>query len=211
MSANPVTAYNKFWDPGTLSWVFAQQAVIEAGTVNVQGPLSVSGPLTDAELRAADVKVTLDGESVAVTGPLTDTQLRATPVPVSGTFYPETQPVSGAFYPATQPVSVVSLPLPSGAATESSVAALTKPSDSQHATLDDVAMELRLVLQAINYPGWLDRSANQIRAQVTGSAAVSGNLTTVTNLTNLGSFTGDHLQRQANYAAWQLTVRARIT
>lgn len=42
------------------------------------------------------------------TGPLTDTQLRSSAVPVSvGNF------------PATQPVSVASLPLPSGAATES--------------------------------------------------------------------------------------------
>lgn len=52
---------------------------------------SINGlnPLTDTQLRASDVKVSLDGESVeinnfpasqAVTGPLTDAQLRATPV-----------------------------------------------------------------------------------------------------------------------------------
>ncbi|MCK9629023.1 MAG: hypothetical protein M0R37_10580 [Bacteroidales bacterium] len=54
--------------------------------VNVERaePLDVMGPLTDAQLRAADVAVTLDSESVAVTGPLTDTELRATAVPVSG-------------------------------------------------------------------------------------------------------------------------------
>ena len=46
-------------------------------------PVSIVGPLTDTELRAADVKITLDSESVAVTGPLTDTELRATAVPVS--------------------------------------------------------------------------------------------------------------------------------
>lgn len=65
----------------------------------------VSGPLTDAELRATAVPVsiptpvpvtdnggslTVDGTvgvsgSVAVTGPLTDAELRATPVPVSTT------------------------------------------------------------------------------------------------------------------------------
>jgi polyisoprenoid-binding protein YceI len=37
--------------------------------------VAVTGPLTDAELRASDIKVTLDSESVAVTGPLTDAQL----------------------------------------------------------------------------------------------------------------------------------------
>ena len=40
------------------------------------GAIPVSGPLTDAELRAT---------AVPVSGPLTDTQLRATAVPVSGT------------------------------------------------------------------------------------------------------------------------------
>jgi hypothetical protein len=45
--------------------------------------------------------------------PLTDEALRASPVPVSGTFYP-----------ATQPVSAAALPLPAGAATEATVAAL---------------------------------------------------------------------------------------
>lgn len=40
------------------------------------GTQAVSGPVTDAQLRAS---------SVPVSGPLTDTQLRATPVPTSGT------------------------------------------------------------------------------------------------------------------------------
>jgi hypothetical protein len=55
--------------------------------------------------------------SVTVSGPLTDAQLRATPLPVTGSFFPTTQPVSGnvgitgavavtgAFFQATQPVS----------------------------------------------------------------------------------------------------------
>jgi len=48
-----------------------------------------------------------------VSGPLTDAQLRATAVPVSGTFWPGTQPVSAA-----------SLPLPTGAATETTLASI---------------------------------------------------------------------------------------
>jgi len=83
------------------------------GTMNVkvvnpvEEPVPVSGPLTDAELRASGVPVTgpqtdaqarasaqpvsgpltdaqLRASGVAVTGPLTDTQLRASAVPVSG-------------------------------------------------------------------------------------------------------------------------------
>jgi hypothetical protein len=56
----------------------------------------------------------------AVTGPLTDAQLRATPVPVSGTFFQ-----------ATQPVSATSLPLPAGAATETTLSALNTKVPSQ--------------------------------------------------------------------------------
>lgn len=67
-------------------------------------PLPVTGPLTDAQLRSA---------AVSVTGPLTDAQLRATAIPVSvGNF------------PTTQPVSVAALPLPAGAASEATAAAI---------------------------------------------------------------------------------------
>jgi hypothetical protein len=54
-------------------------------------PISVSGPLTDTQLRATAVPVSgpltdaeLRATAVPVSGPLTDTQLRATAVPVSG-------------------------------------------------------------------------------------------------------------------------------
>lgn len=43
----------------------------------------VKGPITEIQMRQSDVKVTLDGESVAVTGPLTDTQLRASDVKIT--------------------------------------------------------------------------------------------------------------------------------
>ncbi len=103
-----------------------------------------------------DVDVTRVQGTVTVTGPLTDTQLRATPVPVSGTVtitdgsgvvtvdgtvavsnFPATQPVSGTLAVSsvagtvtvdgsgvTQPVSAASLPLPSGAATAAKQPAL---------------------------------------------------------------------------------------
>lgn len=67
------------------------------------------GGLTDAELRATPVPVS---------GPLTDAQLRAVAVPVSGTFFP-----------GTQPISAVSLPLPTGAATEATLATRLTESD----------------------------------------------------------------------------------
>lgn len=54
-----------------------------------QSAIAVTGPVTDTQLRASAVPVSLTSTtitgSVAVTGPLTDAQLRATAVPVSGT------------------------------------------------------------------------------------------------------------------------------
>ncbi len=71
-------------------------------TVGVSGSVAVTGPLTDAQLRAAPVDVAgpltddeLRASGVPVLGPLTDAELRNTPVPVSGTFWQAVQPVSG--------------------------------------------------------------------------------------------------------------------
>ncbi|MDQ3039149.1 MAG: hypothetical protein M3R16_05035 [Pseudomonadota bacterium] len=106
-----------------------------------QATQPVSGPLTDAQLRATAVPVSLASTtvtgSVAVTGtfwqatqpvsgPLTDTQLRATAVPVTMTSTTVTGSVAvtGTFWQATQPISAASLPLPVGAATETTLAAL---------------------------------------------------------------------------------------
>lgn len=72
-----------------------------------QATQPVSGPLTDAQLRATAVSVsgTFWQATQPVSGPLTDAQLRATAILVSGTFWQATQPVSGTFWQATQPVS----------------------------------------------------------------------------------------------------------
>src|SRR4051794_27029134 len=58
---------------------------------NFPGSQAVTGPLTDAQLRASNVPVSgpitdtqLRASAVPVSGPLTDTQLRASAVPVSG-------------------------------------------------------------------------------------------------------------------------------
>jgi hypothetical protein len=98
------------------------------GTVPVSdggASLTVDGPLTDAQLRAAAVPVSgpltdaqLRATAVPVSGPATDAQLRATPLPVSG-------PLTDAqLRAAAVPVSLASQPLPAGAATEATLATL---------------------------------------------------------------------------------------
>lgn len=103
------------------------------GTTPVSGTVAVSN-LPATQPVSGTVSVSNFPSTQAVSGPLTDTQLRATPVPVSGTFFQNTQPVSiatmpttpvtGTFWQATQPVSAASLPLPSGAATETTLSGL---------------------------------------------------------------------------------------
>lgn len=72
----------------------------------------VSGPLTDAQLRATPVPVS----GTVATGGLTDAQLRASPVPVSGTV--STGGLTDSeLRAAPVPVSAAALPLPAGAST----------------------------------------------------------------------------------------------
>lgn len=72
-----------------------------------------SGAATSAAQTTGNTSVaSIDGKTPALVGGR---------VPVDGSGV--TQPVSGTFFQATQPVSVASLPLPSGAATETTVAA----------------------------------------------------------------------------------------
>jgi len=105
--------------------------------VHFTTPVAVTGPLTDAQLRAA---------AVSVSGPLTDAQLRAAAVVVDGSAV--VQPVSGPLTDAqlraaAVPVGVDELPLPDGAATDET---LVRAADS----LDDVA--LTAILQRDKIP-----------------------------------------------------------
>jgi len=82
----------------------------DAGSVTVVGTVDVS----DRAARQLG-HVTVDNASLAVTGPLTDAQLRASAVPVSG-------PLTDAQLRATPvPISAASLPLPTGAAKDSTL------------------------------------------------------------------------------------------
>ena len=135
-----------------------------SGTVAVSN--MVSQGLTDTQLRATDIKVTLDSEAVAldaatlsaletvsvanfpatqpvsgtvavsnmVSQGLTDTQLRASDVKVTL----DGEQVAISNFPATQPVSVSSLPLPTGAALESTLSELKTSIDSLNAKVTAV-------------------------------------------------------------------------
>jgi hypothetical protein len=166
-----------------------------------QATQPVSGPLTDAQLRAAVVPVRTDptsvttlyaagntaaidaggalkvdgsavtqpvsvAGSVAVTGPLTDAQLRAVAVPVSG-----------SFYQATQPVSAASLPLPTGAATEASLAAVKTAVETLDNAIAGTEMQVDVVAAlpaGTNHLGNVGHG--KTLKSVTGSASATATL-----------------------------------
>jgi hypothetical protein len=53
------TTYSKVWDVDLLAFVWAQQAVLKTDELTVAGNF-----LTDTQLRAADLAITLAGETV---------------------------------------------------------------------------------------------------------------------------------------------------
>ncbi len=99
------------------------QALASASTpvVLTAAQLSTLTPLSTVTANAGTGTFLTDGSAHAQ--PVTGTFWQTTQ-PVSGTFFQATQPVSGTFWQATQPVSVSSLPLPSGAATESTLSTM---------------------------------------------------------------------------------------
>lgn len=122
---------------------------------------------------------------------LTDTQLRATAVPVSGTFWP-----------ATQPVSAISLPLPTGAATDASVVALTKPSTLCVTATAAVNTALTLTLPAVAAQfHYITNIQISKLYSVIGVASGSGVVITTTNIPGSLAFTTEQLASAAGTVA----------
>ena len=165
--------------------------------VDAANPLPVTGPLTDAQLRATSVPVSAaslplpTGAATETTaaGIRTDLGTDGTTPPavlgtgtgvrgwlrsiyekltgtlaVTGTFWQATQPVSGAFFQATQPVSAATLPLPSGAATETTVAGVRTDLGTDGTTPPAV------LGTGTGVRGWL----RSIYEKLTGTLAVTG-------------------------------------
>jgi hypothetical protein len=120
-------------------WIQGNTPNTELHVVVDEMPVGGSG-LTDAELRATPVEVTVENiphvivDSMPAGGSgLTDAELRDTPVPVTGTVS-VTEPVSIDDNGGSVTIDATALPLPTGAAT----AALQLP-DSHNVTVDNAA------------------------------------------------------------------------
>jgi hypothetical protein len=130
-----VTANTGLSQPLTNAQLRATPVEIDAALL----PLP-TGASTEATLAAVESDTTaiaasvasIDGKNPALVSGRVPVDGSGVTQPVSGTFFQATQPVSiaasvpvtGTFFQATQPVSAASLPLPSGAATETTLAAV---------------------------------------------------------------------------------------
>jgi hypothetical protein len=110
---------------------------------------------------------------------------------VTGTFWQATQPVSGTFWQTTQPVSAASLPLPTGAATETTLAAL----NTKAATETTLAALNTKVHMGTDGGIWINQN-------ITVDAASSS----VANLASGASFTGPWVN-DLNYTAVQYILK----
>lgn len=161
---------------------------LRATPVPVSGTLTVNTGLTDTQLRATPVPVS-GTVSTGLTQPLTDTQLRATPVPVSGTVTVNTGLTDTQLRATPVPVSNTSLPLPTGASTETTVSAINSKTPSlgnqSQANSSPVVMSDSLTVtgsaQSVlntdlltgTVSGWFDaKSYHSASIQVIGNAGI---------------------------------------
>ena len=124
----------------------------------------------------------------------------AAPVAVTGTFWQATQPVSGPLTDAQLraapvPVSAASLPLPSGAATEATLAAVSRPSALTVTATGASGAAVTLTLPAV---GGQFHYITHIRVQLYAAAARTGGaapvVVTSTNLPGSLAYTFETAQ-----------------
>lgn len=81
-------------------------------------------------------------------------------------------------------------------------------------SVDDLATAIRTLILVLANPSYIDKSANQMRAQITGSLTTAGTVSTVatvTGLTNIDGYQGKSLMIADNINAWANVVRSSIT
>ncbi len=198
------------------------KVTLDGETVSISNQLSQ--PVTDAQLRAEDVKVTLDGEQVAIsnfpaTQPvsgsvsvsnmvsqgLTDSQLRATDVKVSL----DGEQVAISNFPATQAVS--------GPITNAELRASAVPVslDSTGMSSTDLQLEilnmLRLIKTTLNRLPFYDPTLNRGRMTAVVESGTVTTVSTVTNMTNIGSYTWNAMVQMQNRSSWANNCGSRIS
>lgn len=194
----------------------ALQTTGNASLSNIDGklPAALVGGRLDVNIGAST--------SLAVTGPLTDAQLRATPVAVSdggasltvdGTVAVSSVAgsvaVTGTFWQATQPISAASLPLPTGAATETTLATLltTTAFQARINTLGQKTMANSTPVVLASDQAVIPVSDNGGSLTVDGTVAVSsvGGTVTVSGTVTANAGTGTMTTKETRSTASSVT------
>lgn len=189
----------------------------------------VTGPLTDAELRASALPIS--GTVTANTGltqPLTDTQLRASAVPVSGTVTANTgltQPLTDAQLRASAvPVSGtvtanigISQPLTDAQLRASAVPVSIEGGASISINTVELENLSSATVRLLDSPRGFDKSLQRQRGTVIVESGTVTTVTTVTtvntinNLVQIDGIQGKIAQNGTNLLAWANCVRSKIT
>jgi len=94
--------------------------------------------------------------------------------------------------------------------------------DKDASLLTQLVHSVKLLFQVMANPPWVDKSTNQMRAQVTGTVAATGTLTgvttvssvtgvtTVSSVTNFGTYPAQQGIIDQNRASWAVLTRGRL-
>ena len=83
--------------------------------------------------------------------------------------------------------------------------------DKDASLISQLLQSTQLLFKAIANPPWVDKSANQMRAQVTGSISTVTTVTTTASVTNFGTYPAQQGIIDQNRASWAVLVRGRIS
>jgi hypothetical protein len=174
-----------------------------SATLAVGGTVSISN-LPATQPVSGTVAVSNFPGTQPVSGPLTDDELRAAAVPVSGTFWQ-----------ATQPVSAAALPLPAGAATEATIAALdgklpalaTRPLDNA-----SPGQPVRPIGQEVWNVSFADSGASVLASEfitpIVGSGITYNQTSSALNILTGTATNAEFLTR--SLVAWRGAMRAKF-
>jgi len=86
--------------------------------------------------------------------------------------------------------------------------------DKNESILASLLQNVVVLLRNMANPAWVDKSANQMRAQITGSLTTAGTVstvTTVTGITNFGGYPAQQMVIDQNRASWAVLARGRLS
>lgn len=83
--------------------------------------------------------------------------------------------------------------------------------DKDASLLSQLVHSVKLLFQVMANPPWVDKSANQMRAQITGSLTTAGTVSTVSSVATFGTYPAQQGIIDQNRASWAVLTRGRLS